>query len=1439
ITEGAGTTLAAGAAVTNGTGLAYQVTATKLTVTKQPPSPATGGTAFDLVIKYTDISGNVDVDVTDSISAIARSDAGAVNGPGLPAAASSGSVSFTGAGGVVCGLPAATGIHLVITDDAGGTLNAANVNTNPFNVIDTTLPTISSIVLDVAGDPTGKTIKVTFSEPLDPTTAATTTNYTLHVAAATWTPGSATLSGGNLVTLTFSDYAVAGTDTLDLSGVKDVALNTMAAANGQAVTSADVTAPTLSGIAFNDMDGSGTVTAGDEYRFTFSEAINDRVFTGATAANTLLSPAGLSYGTPNSMAMGNDLGLATDSRMVVVTIVSGTTVTGTQAITLGAITDVSGNTVAATGLTLTLTDTIGPRLLSTALDDRDNNGSASEGDVLYLAFNEAMAPASMPAINTAGQLDTALPPSAGSYGSNSTAVLGGSGKVLGITLGTSAAGIVGATINPAASVTDVGGNADTTAAGVAVATGSSDTFAPTFTIAYSAPNPNAVGAGSLTITATFSDTQGTTPTIAIAQPGTNDLAATAMTAVGATGRVFSYTWTVNVADGVVNADGLNTVTIAGAATDGQGNALVPAVNNTFTTDTTGPIFGTVSVSDPDSYYKVGDTISIDADLNEAGLTVRANLNTADTALSATAAFTDNSNGTYSLTSGALASLTMVEGTRTITVTATDGAGNSATWPVIVVIDKTAPFASLLYNKPRAAVGSGSLLITLSLTEPASAVPTIAIAGLTGTSDVTATSMTGSVGDATFTYTLNVVAGTTGTATVTIAGIADLAGNVQASVANNTFTTTTSASAVTANAGPDQSLPEPQLVNLDGSGSSGGGLTYAWTQSAGPSASLAGSTTATPSFYAATPGVYLFRLTVTSGASSADDTVQVEIANCEPVVDAGTRVTLDESEISGGKTALGLSGSAMDCNGETLFVVWTLTSRPVGGNLVIDSPNALASTLTVAGGASTITAGVYVFQLDVYDAAGLAGSTPVSDEVRFVVIGAGTVPPAAHAGIDRQGVVGTSLQLTANESSDSDGTITGYAWELADRPTGSAAALVGTATATPALTADVAGTYVIRLRVTDNDGLESDWDYMTVTAHSTGGAGNRIPRAVIEASLDDTNADNAHNTGEELALDGRDSQDADGDTLTYHWRQVAGPVALRLDDPTSGDIAVTPTVAGNYAIELVVNDGTSDGIAAEHWFTVTTAGAAPVAVAAVSSTDDPNADGRLLFIPGVGVDNLVSNPSVELVSTGSTGSGLTFAWRQVAGPTVALTGVATATASFVPELSRVYEFELVVTDSNGVRASDAVFVIVDTYDATANPTGNAVPQANAGAPVSATTGALITLHAAGTDANTPQASWIYYWVQVGGPPVVLDLTDPANPTFTAPRAAVYTFELYIDDGFDISTASLVSATVANPSGDGGGGGDGGGCAAGNGLSGLWLLLAGIGLAAWLRRRRRAA
>jgi hypothetical protein len=185
-------------------------------------------------------------------------------------------------------------------------------------------------------------------------------------------------------------------------------------------------------------------------------------------------------------------------------------------------------------------------------------------------------------------------------------------------------------------------------------------------------------------------------------------------------------------------------------------------------------------------------------------------------------------------------------------------------------------------------------------------------------------------------------------------------------------------------------------------------------------------------------------------------------------------------------------------------------------------------------------------------------------------------PFANAGEDQTVQTGSSVQLDGSASYDNEEDILSYVWEVESLPAGSTAALSNTDTATTTFTADVSGVYEFCLMVDDGEN-NSDEDYVSVTASYS---------PVANAGVDRTGVD----VGTVVQLDGTDSSDPDGDSLTYDWSIDSQPEnsSPTLSDSTSSDPTLLMDVEGEYVISLVVSDGYFESAADS--VTVTTSGA---------------------------------------------------------------------------------------------------------------------------------------------------------------------------------------------------------------------------------------------------------
>jgi PKD repeat protein len=165
-------------------------------------------------------------------------------------------------------------------------------------------------------------------------------------------------------------------------------------------------------------------------------------------------------------------------------------------------------------------------------------------------------------------------------------------------------------------------------------------------------------------------------------------------------------------------------------------------------------------------------------------------------------------------------------------------------------------------------------------------------------------------------------------------------------------------------------------------------------------------------------------------------------------------------------------------------------------------------------------------------------------------------------------------------------------------------------------------------------------------------------------------------GEEIMFDSSGSYDPDGDMLTYTWDFGDGNISYDVN-PTH-----TYTYEHDFTVTLVVSDGQLDSEPASTTATITSAGEnqAPIADVAEESI------------------TVKRNDPVVLDASGSydpDGDPISFAWQLISGtPPITLENADTAVASFTaPNVAKVWEFQVTVTDIHGAIATATVTITV--------------------------------------------------------------------------------------------------------------------------------------------------
>ena len=194
------------------------------------------------------------------------------------------------------------------------------------------------------------------------------------------------------------------------------------------------------------------------------------------------------------------------------------------------------------------------------------------------------------------------------------------------------------------------------------------------------------------------------------------------------------------------------------------------------------------------------------------------------------------------------------------------------------------------------------------------------------------------------------------------------------------------------------------------------------------------------------------------------------------------------------------------------------------------------------------------------------------------------------------------------------------------------------------------------------------------------------------------------------------------------------------------------------------------------------------IASPKTNEPPRAD--------AGPDRVVDGGTeVTLDGRGSAdpdGSISIYAWRQTAGPAVALSSPASATTRFtaprLPAEARL-RFELTVTDRAGESAADKVEVLV-------RPPPNSLPKASAGPDQTVRGGTTVALDGRASS-DVDGSIGAYAWQQTAGTPAGLSDAHSATPSFVAPTLAadeVLTFTLTVTDDRDASGTDTVAITV---------------------------------------------
>ena len=517
----------------------------------------------------------------------------------------------------------------------------------------------------------------------------------------------------------------------------------------------------------------------------------------------------------------------------------------------------------------------------------------------------------------------------------------------------------------------------------------------------------------------------------------------------------------------------------------------------------------------------------------------------------------------------------------------------------------------------------------------------------------------------------------------------------------------------ASAGPDRVVLLGSAVSFDSVGSRDpDGTIASWRWDFADGSPVATTPTASHTYSAA--GTYAATLTVTDdlGATGTDTVIVSIVTNLPPQAAAGP-----DQYVAPGAAVLLDGGGSADPDGAIVAYSWELGDG---------SPAGTTRTVTHVYPA----AGVYLVTLRVTDNMGATAT-----DSAYVVVGGGpaNAPPAAEAGPNRSASVGASITLDGTASADSDGSVTAYAWDFGDGASGSGSMVSHAWSA--------AGSYLVKLTVTDNRGATDEDFTMVVVSDPT--SGNAAPSAEAGPNRNAT-------VGTAITLDGSGSSDADGTIASYAWD---------FGDGSSGagsSASHAWAAAGNYLVKLAVTD---DKGATGEDLTLVVVGDPTSGNAPPRAEAGPNrsaAAGTAITLDGSG-------------SSDADGTIASYAWDFGDG-----SSGAASSASHAWSVAGSYLVKLTVTDDEGAIGEDFTLVVVSDPQA-----GNAAPSAEAGPNRNATVGTAITLDGSGSsDADGTIASYAWdfgdgssgagssashAWAAAGNHLVKLTVTDDKGAT----------------------------------------------------------------------------
>ncbi|XP_014644200.1 PREDICTED: dyslexia-associated protein KIAA0319 homolog [Ceratotherium simum simum] len=258
------------------------------------------------------------------------------------------------------------------------------------------------------------------------------------------------------------------------------------------------------------------------------------------------------------------------------------------------------------------------------------------------------------------------------------------------------------------------------------------------------------------------------------------------------------------------------------------------------------------------------------------------------------------------------------------------------------------------------------------------------------------------------------------------------------------------------------------------------------------------------------------------------------------------------------------------------------------------------------------------------------------------------------------------------------------------------------------------------------------------------------------------------------IDGSQSTD-DTNIVSYHWKEINGPLGEKKTSADSPVLHLSNLVPGNYTFRLTVTD--SDGATNS-----TTA-----ALIVNNPVDHPP-------VANAGPNQTITLPQNSITLNGNQSSDdhhiVLYEWSLGPGSEskeVAMQGVETPYLHLSAMKEGDYTFQLMVTDSSRQQSTAMVTVIVQPED-NRPPVAVAGPDKELVYPVESTT-------LDGSRSSDDHGVVFYHWEHVRGPSAVeMENTDKAVATVTGLQVGTYHFRLTVKDQQGLGSTTTLTVAV---------------------------------------------